>query len=198
MGLELSYTYGQTPISEEEKEGLIIRTISTRGELDEFEQQNIENAMEWTLSQHFSPDRILSMGFILEVHKQMFDRTWVWAGTIRKSNKNIGVDKLQINPGLQMLIDDCKFWIENEKFSKDEIAVRYKHGLVKIHPFPNGNGRHSRLCADILVSHAFRKDVFTWGGSNLAEPGGMRKKYLEAIHAADNGDLEPLVKFARS
>ena len=198
MGLELSYIYGQTPISEEEKEGLLIKTISTRSELDEFEQQNIESAIEWTLKQNFSIDKILTIGFISEVHKRMFNRIWEWAGTFRMTNKNIGVDKFQISQELIVLLDDCKYWIENETFSYDEIAVRFKHRLVKIHPFPNGNGRHSRLCADILISHVFKKKVFSWGGANLTKPSDSRKKHLEAIYKADQGDIEPLISFVRS
>jgi len=198
MGLEIRYIYGQTPLSEEENEALLIKTISTRSELDEFEQQNIESAIEWTLKQKSSADKILTMDFILEVHKQMFNRIWKWAGTYRKTNKNIGVDKFQIVEELRVLLDDCKYWIENELFSHDEIAVTLKHRLVKIHPFPNGNGRHSRLIADILISHVFSDKVFSWGGSNLTKAGDSRKKYLEAIYKADEGDIAPLINFARS
>lgn len=198
MGLELNYIYGQSPISEEEKEGLLIRTISTRGELDEFEQQNIEDAVEWTIRQKFTAERILTIDFIQEVHRRMFDKIREWAGTIRKSDKNIGVDKFQIYPELKMLLDDCRYWIENEVYSPDEIAVRFKHRLVKIHPFPNGNGRHSRLCADILITHVYKRNVFTWGGSELSHPGELRKKYIDAIHSADQGDMELLIRFVRS
>ena len=198
MGLELNYINGQTPISEEEKEGLLIKTISTRDELDEFEQQNIESAIEWTLKQNFSVDKILTIDFILEVHKRMFNKIWEWAGTFRKTNKNIGVDKFQISQDLKILLDDCKYWIENDTFLNDEIAIRFKHRLVKIHPFPNGNGRHSRLCADIFISHVFKKKVFSWSGSNLIKPGDSRKKYIEAIYKADKGNIKPLINFARS
>ncbi|NOZ03442.1 MAG: mobile mystery protein B [FCB group bacterium] len=198
MGLELSYIYGQTPISEEEKDGLLIETIATRGELNEFEQQNIESAVEWTLRQNFNADKILTIDFITEVHRRMFNRVWKWAGTFRRTNKNIGVDKFQISQELKVLLDDCKYWIENKTYSHDEIAVRFKHRLVKIHPFPNGNGRHSRLCADILISHVFRKKVFSWGGADLIQPSESRKKYLKAIYKADQGEIEPLISFARS
>lgn len=198
MGLELNYINGQTPISEEEKEGLLIKTISTREELDEFEQQNIESAIEWTLKQNFSVDKILTIDFILEVHKRMFNKIWEWAGTFRKTNKNIGVDKFQISQDLKILLDDCKYWIENDTFSNDEIAIRFKHRLVKIHPFPNGNGRHARLCADIFISHVFKKKVFSWSGSNLIKLGDSRKKNIESIYKADEGDIKPLINFARS
>lgn len=198
MGLELNYIDGQTPISEEEKDELLIKTISTRRELDEFEQQNIESAIEWTLKNSFSIDKILSIEFILEVHKRMFGNVWEWAGITRKTNKNIGVDKHRILPDIKMLLDDIRFWNGNETFSQAEIAIRFKHRLVLIHPFPNGNRRHSRLCADILISHVFRKKVFSWGGSGLTDAGILRRKYIDAIYQADKGNIMPLLDFARS
>jgi len=198
MGLDLEYIKGQTPIDEEEQEELKIKTISTRRELNEFEQNNIEKAIVWSIKQKFSYHKILTINFILDVHKKMFYDVWEWAGSFRKTNKNIGVDKYLIQQELKILLDDCKFWIERETYSEDEIAIRFKHRLVKIHPFPNGNGRHSRLCADILVSHVFNKPVFTWGGEDLSKKGISRHKYLEAIYESDEGNLYPLLEFARS
>ena len=197
--MKLTYTNGQTSISEEEFEKLLIKTISTRDQLDEFEQMNIEIAVEWTMKQNFNIDRVLSIKFIQEVHKRMFNNVWGWAGSFRNSNKNIGVDKHYIYPELQKLIDDLRFWIEHKTFSNDEIAVRYKHRLVKIHPFPNGNGRHSRLCADVLISHIFHQDIFSWGSNNnLTLQSEVRKRYIDAILLADEGNIQNLIKFARS
>ena len=113
MGLDFDYIYGQTPITEEEKEGLIIQTISDRNELDEFEQLNIESAVEWSLLRKLSMEKILTVDFILDVHKRMFNETWKWAGKLRTSNKNIGVDKFQIHQELKMVCDDFKYWIYN-------------------------------------------------------------------------------------
>lgn len=198
MELKLDYIEGQTPIEEDEKEGLLIPTISTRGDLDEFEQANIEQAVEWSISTDIDKDEFLSERFILRVHKKMFGEVWDWAGTIRKTNKNIGVDKTQISIELKKLIDDCKYWIENEAFSPDETAIRFSHRLVKIHLFPNGNGRHSRLIADIMISKVFDEPVFTWGRSDLSKNTHIRKVYLDATHEADNGDYRSLITFARS
>lgn len=198
MGLESIYINGQTPLDEEEKEDLKIKTISTRGELDEFEQANIEKAIEWTLKINPSYDKILSVAFIKEVHKRMFSEVWGWAGTFRKTNKNIGIDKYQIEIELTALMADCKFWIENKIFAEDEIAIRFKHRLVKIHPFTNGNGRHSRLCADILISKGLKGKVFTWGSQNITEKGVTRSKYLNAIYEADKENIIPLLDFART
>lgn len=198
MGLNLSYDYGQTPISEEEIDELRIKTISTKSELDEFEQNNIEIAVEWSMKRSFTIDKILSIDFIKEIHRRMFNEVWNWAGEFRKTNKNIGVDKHSIYPELVKLMDDVKFWIENNTYPKDEIAIRFKYRLVKIHPFPNGNGRHSRFCADILVSHIFNKSPFSWGKYYSETTAKIRKRYIDAIHSADNNDLKPLIAFARS
>ena len=128
----------------------------------------------------------------------MYKEVWKWAGHFRKTNKNIGVDKYQMGSELRKLLEDCKYWINEKTFSEDEIAIRFKHRLVQIHLFPNGNGRHSRLFADVLVSHVFEKRVFTWGNSNIIEPGLAREKYMEAIYKADDGDIKPLIIFART
>lgn len=198
MGLEIEYIAGQTPLDEDEKEGILIKTISSRGDLDEFEQYNIENAVQWTLSSKFNLDKILEEKFIMEVHKRMFGEVWSWAGEFRKSNKNIGVDKFQISIELKKLLDDCNFWIDNKTFEPEEISIRFKHRLVSIHLFPNGNGRHSRLYADILISHGFGQPVFTWGSRNIARAGDARLEYLQALHVGDNGEIDMFIKFARS
>jgi len=197
VGLDLEYIYGQTPISEEEKEGLMIKSITTRGELDELEQLNIEKAVEWTMKNRFSIEKILSEEFIKSVHRKMFGNVWEWAGKFRKSEKNIGITWMRIGMELRMLLDDTKYWIENDTYPPEEIAIRFKHRLVNIHCFPNGNGRHSRLMADILTESVFGLDVFTWNNSNLVKPGDARKEYIDSIKLADNGCIEPLLQFAR-
>jgi len=194
----LRYEKGQTPIDEEEKEDLLLPTISTRRELDEFEQANIEKAIEWSLKIQDTRDQLLSIEFIKELHFRMFSEVWGWAGAFRKSNKNIGVDKYMIEEELCKLTDDCRYWIENRIYPEDEIAIRYKFRMVSIHPFPDGNGRHSRISGDILVSKAFKRPVFSWGGNMIGEEGESRKRYLESLYMADKGDMGALITFARS
>ena len=199
MELNLEFFDGQTPLDDDEKEGLLIQTIATRGELDEFEQQNIEQAILWTLTRSFNIDTILSEAFIRSLHKRMYKDVWKWAGRFRKTNKNIGVDKLNIPIELHNLVNDTRFWIENDTYPPDEIAVRFKHRIVSIHCFTNGNGRHSRLMADIIVNKIFQRRVFSWGAAkNLIKQGDTRLAYLNAIRAADAGRIEMLMQFARS
>jgi Fic-DOC domain mobile mystery protein B len=197
MGLNLEYGDGQTPLSEEEKEGLLIPTITTHGELDEFEQNGVENAVEWTRRRTVAATDILTEDFILELHRHMFKDIWQWAGTFRTTNKNLGVDKNEIRTEIRKLLDDCRYWIEHHTFDHDEIAVRFSHRIVTIHPFVNGNGRHSRLIADILVSHGLGRPHFTWGSISLSAKGAARAAYLQALRQADANNFSDLIQFTR-
>lgn len=197
MGLELNYIEGQTPIDEGENRGLLIHSITTRQELDEFEQLNIEKAVEWTLRKKFNQVQIFSEQFVKELHSRMFNNVWQWAGQFRTTNKNIGVDWPLISISLRQLLDDCKFWIKNKTFLEDELAVRFSHKIVSIHCFPNGNGRHSRLIADIIINQIFNKPVFSWGSNDLVKKGDVSKRYINAIQEADKGNIAPLLEFAR-
>ena len=198
MGLNLKYIDGQTPIGEDEKEGLKIKSITTQKELDEFEQLNIEKAVEWTMRVKLKPEKILTEKFIKDLHKKMFDGIWRWAGEFRKTDKNIGINWTQIGIELKKLIDDSKYWTENKTYSPEEIAIRFKHRIVTIHCFPNGNERHSRMMADIIIESIFGKEIFSWHKSNMINADKTREIYIKALRKADNGNIIPLIKFAKN
>ena len=198
MGLDLAYINGQTPLDEDEKDGLLIPTIATRAELDEFEQQNIEDAIHWVLTRSLSAKTILTEKFVRRLHQLMYGKIWGWAGDFRKTNKNLGIDKWQIPTALNVLLNDTLFWIEHDTFPPDEIAIRFKHRLVSIHCFPNGNGRHSRLMADVLIDKIYKLPVFSWGAGNLVKQSDTRTNSLNAVRAADKNNFEPLLALARS
>ena len=183
-----------TPLTEEEREQLIPSYITLRSELNEAEQANILEAEEWAFARKRD---VLDERFLKNLHKRMFGRVWRWAGQFRQSERNIGVDAYRISTDLRQLLDDCRYWIENETFDPDEIATRFHHRLVSIHPFPNGNGRHARLAADLLLT-ALGRPRFSWGRVNLVDPGETRQAYVAALRAADNHDYGPLLDFVRS
>ena len=198
MGLDLGYINGQTPLDEDEKDGLLIPTIATRAELDEFEQQNIEEAIQWVLGRSLKAKTILTEQFIRNLHKRMYGNVWAWAGDFRKTNKNLGIDKWQISTALNALLNDTLYWVEHNTFTPDEIAIRFKHRIVSIHCFPNGNGRHSRLMADVIVDKIFKLPVFSWGAGNLVKQSDTRTNYLKAVKEADKNNYALLLSFARS
>jgi Fic-DOC domain mobile mystery protein B len=198
MGVELMYEEGQTPLNEEEKEGLLLKSITTNGELNEQEQLNIEKAVEWIIGLKLKKDRILTEAFIKTLHKKMLGKVWRWAGEFRKSEKNIGAKWINIPVDLRTLLDDTNFWIENKTFSPDESAIRFKHRLVSIHCFPNGNGRHSRLMADIIIESVFEETIFSWNQSNMIKANETRAEYIKSIREADKGNIDSLIRFART
>jgi len=198
MGLELPYDEGQTPLDENEKQGLKIKSITTQGELNEFEQLNIEKAVEWTIHTILKPERILSEKFVKVLHKKMYGDVWKWAGAFRKSDRNLGIKWTQIGIALKNLLDDTKYWIDNDVYSQEEIAIRFKHRIVAIHCFPNGNGRHSRMMTDIIMESIFGKEIFSWHQSNMVKADDTRKEYIAALRKADHGDINPLIEFAKN
>jgi len=42
------------------------------------------------------------------------------------------------------------------------------------------------------------KSRFDWGRNSLIEVGETRRRYIDALRAADGHDIEPLLAFARS
>ena len=194
MTVKLDYPPGATPLDADELASLIPDHITTQGELNEWEQLNIAQGENWARKQR---KEILNEGFVRQLHKQMFGETWKWAGEFRKSDKNIGVDWLTIGVELKKLLDDAHYQVEHATYPRDEIAVRVHHRLVAIHPFPNGNGRHARLMADLLVER-LGQPRFTWGSRSLVDASEIRQRYIAALQAADARDIAPLLTFARS
>jgi Fic-DOC domain mobile mystery protein B len=194
--MNFEYPPGATLLDAKEIEGLIPTHITTRSELDRWEQDNISEAILWV--ENHKPKDILNEPFMKRLHKKMFCNVWRWAGTFRKSEKNIGVAWYNISIELKQLCDDVRYWIENKTFTEDEIAARFHHRLVYIHLFANGNGRHARLMADILLETRFHKPSFTWGSANLIKAGDDRKRYIESLIAADRGEYTLLLEFIRS
>jgi Fic-DOC domain mobile mystery protein B len=188
---------GKTPLDENESQGLLIQSVTTQEELNEFEQQNIEKAIQWSISKRHNPQKILTEEFVKKVHEKMYGEVWAWAGNFRKTNKNLGIPWAQIPVALKQLLDDANYQVTNNAFTPDEMAIRFKHRIVQIHCFPNGNGRHSRLMADIIISHVFKSEIFTWGGEHTSV-GSQRSEYLKALKLADAGDIKALLKFSRN
>ena len=183
-----------TPLEPEEREQLIPSYITLRRELNEAEQINIADAAKWLATRKRD---VLDEKFLRTLHTRMFGKVWKWAGDYRKTPRNIGVEAWRIPMDVAQAIDDAKFWVANSTFTADEIAVRFSHRLVAIHPFPNGNGRFSRMVGD-LFAQQLGQPRFSWGSQNLVDATTTRRAYVEALRAADAHDLSLLIAFARS
>ena len=183
-----------TPLTPEERRELIPSHIAYRSELNEAEQENIVRAQDWAFARRRDP---LTEKFIKDLTRRMLRDVWRWAGKFRTSERNLGIPFYEIPVALRQLLDDTRAWTERNAYPPDEIAVRFHHRLVQIHPFPNGNGRHARLMADLLVMR-LGGERFSWGSASLQVAGDLRRRYIASLQAADNHDIAPLLAFARS
>jgi Fic-DOC domain mobile mystery protein B len=183
-----------TPLTPAERQDLVPTYITLRSELNELEQKNIAAAVQWAFGRRKVATR---ENFLKSLHRRMFNQVWRWAGNYRNTERNLGVKPHLIEIELRNALDDARYWIEHKSYPDDEIAVRFHHRLVSVHPFPNGNGRWSRLATDVLIAQLGGKR-FTWGGADLRAASSARNVYIAALKAADNHDLAPLIAFARS
>ena len=183
-----------TPLTPQERKELIPTHITLRSELNELEQQNIAAAARSAFGRRHVPTR---ESFLKSLHRRMFMRIWRWAGEYRTTERNLGVKPHMVEVSLHDVLNDVRYWVEHKTYPPDELAARFHHRLVSVHPFPNGNGRWSRLAADVLIRQ-LDGQRFSWGGADLQKAGTARAVYIAALQAADNHDLGPLVTFARS
>lgn len=188
---------GQTPLDPDEAAQILRPAIATLGELDLVEQENIARATAWALRRKRQPEAVLDEPFLRRLHKRMFGDVWRWAGTYRQTPRNIGVEPWLITQELGGLIGDARYWVEHDTYEQTELTVRFHHRLVAIHPFPNGNGRHARLAADILAI-SLGGSPLGWGSELALGPAELRAVYIAALQAADRGELTDLIAFARS
>lgn len=194
--MSMDYPDGATPLEYDEMEGLLLTHITTHAELDRWEMDNINQAFQW--ADQLKHKNIMNEDFICLLHKKMFGNVWKWAGHFRKTDKNIGVPWIEVAVELKLLIDDANAWLEFGTYQPDEFAVRFHHRLVYIHPFANGNGRHARLIADLILEKLFGKPPFTWGNAILTKQGESRSAYINALKSADDHDYSLLMQFVRS
>ncbi|WP_127347702.1 mobile mystery protein B [Pseudidiomarina mangrovi] len=181
---------GATPLDPNELAGLKLKHVGTRRELDEVEQANIIAGLLWLRAQRVKA--IADMTFVLLLHKKLFGEVWNWAGSFRKTEKNIGVDPLQISQQLRNLLDDAVAWHRYETYPPRQALLRLHHGIVKIHPFANGNGRFARIYTDLVADKLYDIAPIQWGNADLQRTSIIRSAYIAALRAADGNDFSPL------
>ena len=187
-----------TPLQPAERDALLQSWITNRSDLNEAEQENIVKGAYWARRRRgLKPADLLNDEFAKTLHKQMFGDVWKWASTYRQTERNIGIEAHRIPNEMAALLNDVRYWVDHKTYPADELAVRLHHRLTAIHPFPNGNGRHARLMADLLIER-LGGEPFSWGGGSLADVSALRAEYVAALKAADGHDIGPLLAFARS
>ena len=190
---------GATPLDEADLRELVPSFVATRQDLNQVEFENILKAIPWANRQTRlrGTTGLLDYSFLFTLHRQMFGDVWRWAGKQRRRETNIGTDPAHIPSHVIRALEDARFWNDTRVFSAEDIAARLHYRLVSIHPFPNGNGRTTRLLADLYLT-SVGETPFTWGASRPGSEGEARKAYIDALVAASADDCKSLVAFARS
>ena len=192
---------GATPLTEAERHGLLLPAL-TRAELNRAEAANISDAMSWLFlsRRRLRPELVTDEEWLKRLHRRMYGQVWAWAGQYRTADRNLGVPYWQVRVDIRGILGDVRAWLADpaeSRYGDDECAIRFGYRLVVVHPFPNGNGRWSRLASDALIV-ALGGTRFSWGAASLTEPGRQRREYITALQTADSrGDLGPLLAFAR-
>lgn len=181
---------GRTSLTVQDLQGLKLPFVKTRAQLSAVEGPNIVSGKQATLTSRKSRvPNMLSVEYLRELHSRMFNDVWDWAAQIPSTElqNEFAASVPGIRPQLSILYADAiEYWLNDKRMTPEEFAVRVHHRVVKIHPFRNGNGRHSRLLADLLLSENFGLETFTWGGSAQLGAGDLyRQPYLEGLKAAD-------------
>jgi len=191
---------GATPLTEQELEGLRLAWVTTKADLNRAEAENILRAR--AKLQRTRRRRLfwyLDQSGLQALHKEMFGEVWNWAGTLRRRETNLGVDPVQIAVMLHDLREDVLAQVGDGKdtvYPIAELAVRFHHRLVAIHPFANGNGRHARLAAELLLADLGGSGLTWGGGGELVRISQLRTEYLIALRRADHGEFGALIEFA--
>ena len=178
---------GETPI--DDISGLKVKGIRLRKELNLLEAENILKALEKYFTGRLTKKKApFDFAWILRLHKEMFGNVWTWAGRVRQFNINLGVSHGQIEARLFDLLKDLAYWHESPWPLQ---AAMLHHRAVSIHPFPNGNGRWARMLANIWLRRNGQPYTL-WPEAAVGEESIVRKEYLAALHAADEGDFDSL------
>jgi Fic-DOC domain mobile mystery protein B len=187
--------HGETPI--DDISGLKPKGLTTRAQLNAVEARNMRKAVVRYLvikpSRRQAP---FTLEWCYKLHRQMFGEVWRWAGQKRTTELNIGVPFHRIDVDLKNLMADLAFWREKGEMDPIEQVARLHHRAVFIHPFLNGNGRWSRLLANIFQKQSTDK-LTIWPEETVGNASVIREEYLAAVRSGDKGDYNPLIALHR-
>lgn len=191
--MKFTYPEGATPL--DDISGLKPTWVKTQEDLNNVEAENISSAASKYLLKSVGPaQQWFNIPFLQKIHYDMFHDVWEWAGKFRTTQTCPGIKPHQIYGALSQLCDDVLYWCNGKcDLVIVEQAARIHHQLVYIHPYPNGNGRFSRLVADRYLKAC--KSPFPNWSVDLNKDGQSRKQYIAALKSADVGDYEPLVHY---
>lgn len=159
--MALEPDYGETLLSYEEAEALtpearkLLGDPIRRADLYDLEQRiQVEVADEWwgNLLNFNVPMRdLLNDHFARDLHRRLYAPVWEWGGRQRSRETNIGIAPEHIAVEMRNALDDLSYqWEHQTGIDARTLGIATHAALVRIHPFVDGNGRVTRLLADLV------------------------------------------------
>ena len=153
--------YGETPIPGDELAALVPHVIDTlaapitRADIYDLESAVLQDVTETQLAAaldgSLTLDDLLNDYFLRDLHTQLYGDIWMWAGRWRQYEVNIGVAPEHIAVELRSAMGNIGYrWERAADWTPRELGVAVHAEAVRVHPFTDGNGRTTRLLADLV------------------------------------------------
>ncbi|WP_027477803.1 Fic/DOC family protein [Curvibacter gracilis] len=181
--------------------GLVLRNlagITAVEDMDDLELALLAQLYENVLVEEL-PDRALSVADIKHWHRRWLGNVYEWAGQERSVNMGKGGFNFAAAAQIPRLLagfeaEVLQRWTPCDHLSHEGLveAIAVSHvELILIHPFREGNGRLSRLLADVMAVQAGRNplDYSSWESHKAG--------YIAAIHAGVAMNYEPMKFWVR-
>lgn len=159
--MALEPDYGETLLSYEEADALtpearkLLGDPILKADLYDLEQRiQVEVADEWwgnLLSFNIPMRDLLNDHFARDLHRRLYAPVWKWGGRQRSRETNIGIAPEHIAVEMRNELDDLNYqWEHQTGIEARMLGIATHAALVRIHPFVDGNGRATRLLADLV------------------------------------------------
>ena len=199
--MSLTPGYGQTPLPHDELAALLPEVVVVLGEpITRAAVYDLEQGLQDRVTDELMPaaidgslplDALLNDYFVRDLHARLFGPVWKWAGRWRRTEVNIGVAPERIAVELRNALDAIAYrWDHTDDWTPRQLGIVVHAETVRIHPFVDGNGRTTRLLAD-LVFAAVQDPTEVQYEWDLE-----KARYIELLRAYDqNRDVADLAAF---
>ena len=162
--------YGETLATDDERAALpseareLLGDPVRKADLYDLEQQIqsqvADDLLGLVLDGTLSVTDLLNDHFVRELHRRMYAPVWTWGGRQRSRETNIGIAPGQISVAFRDALQDLRYrWETAHDLTARELGISAHAALVHVHPFVDGNGRTTRLLADLVFVSAQDEDV---------------------------------------
>ncbi len=159
--MPLTPEYGETPVDDDEAQALTPEILEQLGQsVSKADIFAIEQAIEAEVTANtvvkiiegdLGLSDLLADFFIRDLHRQLYGDIWTWAGKYRQRELNIGIAPESIAAELRTSLQNMLYRFEHTAdWDARQFGIAVHAETVRIHPFTDGNGRTTRLLANLI------------------------------------------------